>query len=236
MSALRYHLTRQLTQRAGALGAFTAVLLYVGVTAAQAQQPAATTATNIGRVDFDYPGAAKASVEVDLSRDMFGDLFGIGDAALAGVVEALTQSPQAKDGSEAIKQAAAQAGATRELVNIAKDAIHDVRVRVYEGLEQPVEESSSVVAHYDEKLKNAGWESTVRVQDGDDKVRISAIRADGAIKGLFIAAADGNDLVLVNVTCDLSPENAKKLTTAAVKSGLQAGLEKHLEHAMKHMK
>jgi hypothetical protein len=232
MSALQHLLAR----RAGATGAFVAVALYLGVAAAYAQDSSPTAAENLGRVDFDYPGAAKASVEVDLSRDMFGDLFGIGDAALAGVVEALTQSPQGQEGSEAIKQAAAQAAATRELVGIAKDAIHDIRVRIYEGLEQPSEEKDGVIAHYDEKLSQGGWESTVRIQDGDDKVRVSAVRANGAIKGLFIVAGDGNDLVLVNVTCDLSPENAKKLTTAAVKSGLQAGLEKHLEHALKHMK
>jgi hypothetical protein len=232
MSAFQHLLVR----RAGAIGAFTAVILYVGVVAAYAQDASPAAAENLGRVDFDYPGAAKASVEIDLSRDMFGDLFGIGDAALSGVIEALTQSPQAQEGSEAIKQAAAQAAATRELVGIAKDAIHDIRVRIYEGLQQPSDEKEGVIAYYDAKLSQGGWESTVRVQDGDDKVRVSAVRANGAIKGLFIVAADGNDLVLVNVTCDLSPENAKKLTTAAVKSGLQAGLEKHLEHALKHMK
>lgn len=232
MSAFKLSLVR----RAGAIGALAAAMLYVGVTTATAQESQPTAAENIGRVDFDYPGAAKASVEIDLSRDMFGDLFGIGDAALAGVVEALNQSPQAQEGSEAIKQAAAQAAASRELVSIAGEAIHDIRVRVYEGLQQPAEEKEGVIAHYDAKLNQGGWESTVRVQDGDDKVRVSAVRANGAIKGLFIVAADGNDLVLVNVTCDLSPENAKKLTTAAVKSGLQAGLDKHLEHALKHMK
>jgi hypothetical protein len=225
-----------LARRAGAIGALAAAMLYVGVTTAFAQESQRTAAENNGRVDFDYPGTAKASVEIDLSRDMFGDLFGIGDAALAGVVEALTQSPQAQEGSEAVKQAAAQAAATRELVGIAKDAIHDVRVRVYEGLQQPSEEKDGVIAHYDAQLSQSGWESTVRVQDGDDKVRVSTVRADGAIKGLFIVAANGNDLVLVNVTCDLSPENAKKLSTAAVKSGLQAGLEKHLEQALKQMK
>jgi hypothetical protein len=232
MSAFKLSLAR----RAGAIGALAAAMLYVGVTTAFAQESQPTAAENIGRVDFDYPGAAKASVEIDLSRDMFGDLFGIGDAALAGVVEALNQSPQAQEGSEAIKQAAAQAAASRELVSIASEAIHDVRVRVYEGLQQPSEDKDGVIAHYDAKLNHGGWESTVRVQDGDDKVRVSAVRANGAINGLFIVAADGNDLVLVNVTCDLSPENAKKLTSAAVKSGLQAGLDKHLEHALKHMK
>jgi hypothetical protein len=67
-------------------------------------------------------------------------------------------------------------------------------------------------------------------------VQVSAVRSDGSIKGLFIVASEGNNLVLVNVICDISPENAKQLSTAAVKAGLQAGLGKELEKAMKHVK
>ena len=67
-------------------------------------------------------------------------------------------------------------------------------------------------------------------------MQVSAVRSDGAIKGLFIIASESNNLVLVNVICDISPENAKRLSTAAVKAGLQAGLDKHLEEAIKHMK
>jgi hypothetical protein len=43
-------------------------------------------------------------------------------------------------------------------------------------------------------------------------------------------------LVLANVICDISPDNARQLTSAAVKAGLEAGLDKHLEEAMKHVK
>ena len=67
-------------------------------------------------------------------------------------------------------------------------------------------------------------------------MQVSAVRADGSIKGVFVIASESNKLVLVNVICDISPENAKRLTTAAVKAGLQAGLDKQLEEAMKHMK
>ena len=222
-------------RRAGALGAFAAVLLYVGVAAAYAQETTPQSAT-LGRIEFNHPGAAKKFVEIDLSQAMFGDLFGIGDAALAGVAEALSDSPQAKEGSQAIQQAAEKAAAARELVSIAKNVIGSVRVRAYEDLENLAEEKSSVIAHYDQQLQSGGWENAIRAQDGDKGVQVSAVRADGSIKGLFIVASEGNNLVLVNVICDISPENAKQLSTAAVKAGLQAGLGKELEKAMKHVK
>ena len=53
---------------------------------------------------------------------------------------------------------------------------------------------------------------------------------------MFVVASESDKLVLVNVICDVSPENAKRLTTAAVTAGLQAGLDKQLEEAMKHVK
>jgi hypothetical protein len=223
-------------RRAGTLGAFSAVLLYVGVAAAYAQETTSQSSATLGRIEFNHPGSAKKYVEVDLGPDMFGDLFGIGDAALAGVAQALGDSPQAKEGSEAIKMAAEKAAAAREFVDIAKHVIASVRVRAYDGLENPTEEKSSVSTYYDQQLQSGGWENLVRAQDGDKSVRVSAVRADGSIKGLFVIASERDKLVLVNVTCDISPENAKRLTTAAVTTGLQAGLDKQLEEAMKHVK
>lgn len=205
------------------------------VATAGAQRAAFAADAPTGHIEFDYPGAAKATVEVDLSRDTFGSLFGIGDGALAGVAEALSQSTQAQEGSETIRQAAQQAASAREVVAIAKDVIDAVRIRIYHGLESSSAGSTGVIAHYDEQLESGGWQSAVRVREGDKNVRISTVDDNGAIKGLFIVAAEGDDLVLVNVTCDISPENAKKLSAAAVKSGLAAGLEKKLERAMKHM-
>ena len=225
-----------LARRAGSIGAFAAVVVYVGVAAAYAQETTAPSAANLGRIEFNHPGTAKKSVEVDLSPDMFGDLFGIGDAALAGVAEALADSPQAKEGSQAIQMAAEKAAAAREFVAIAKSVVKSVRIRAYEDLANQAQEQTAVISHYDQQLQTGGWESAVRARDGDKSVQVSTVRADGAIKGLFIVASEGNNLVLVNVICDVSPENAKRLTTAAVKTGLQTGLDKHLEEAMKHMK
>ncbi|MGD9635896.1 MAG: DUF4252 domain-containing protein [Pirellulales bacterium] len=223
-------------RRAGTLGAFTAVLLYVGVAAATAQDLSTSSNSEIGRIEFDHAGTAKKSVEVNLSPDMFGDLFGIGDAALAGVADALSDSSQAKEGSQAVQLAAEKAAAAREFVAIAKSVVKSVRVRAYEDLANATEEQANVAAHYESQLKSGGWENAVKARDGDKTVQVAAVRSDGAIRGLFVVASEGNNLVLVNVTCDISPENAKRLTTAAVRAGLQAGLDKQLEEAMKHMK
>ena len=154
-------------RRAGALGAFAAVLLYVGVAAAYAEETTPQSSNTMGRIEFNHPGSAKKYVEFDLGPAMFGDLFGIGDAALAGVAQALGDSPQAKEGSEAIKMAAEKAAAAREFVDIAKNVIKSVRVRAYDGLENPTEEKSSVSSYYDQQLQTGGWENTLRAQDGD---------------------------------------------------------------------
>ena len=91
-------------------------MLYVGVASAHAQETTPPTSDNLGRIEFNHAGTAKKFVEVDLGPAMFGDLFGIGDAALAGVVDALSDSPQAKEGSQAIQMAAEKAAAAREFV------------------------------------------------------------------------------------------------------------------------
>lgn len=222
-------------RRAGALGACAAVLLYVGVATASAQE-SASTSNNIGRIEFDHSSSANKYVEIDLSPEMFGDLFGIGDAALAGVADALANSPQAKEGAAGVKMAAEKAQAAREFVSIAKSVVKSVRVRAYEGLTNAAEEQASIIAHYDSQLKSGGWENAVRAHDGNKTAQVSLVRADGAIKGVFVVASEGNNLALVNVVCDISPENVKRLTTAAVNAGLQAGIDKKLEEVVQHMK
>src|SRR5262245_28484271 len=61
--------------------ALMVALLIVGLVAsANGQDVTVKTGAAAGHIDFDHPGTAKASVEVDLNREMFGDLFGISDA------------------------------------------------------------------------------------------------------------------------------------------------------------
>lgn len=221
-------------RRAGSLGAFAAVLLYVGVASSQAQESSSRSTADIGRIEFTHSGTSDKFVEINLSPAMFGDLFGIGDGALAGIADALQNSSQVKEGSEAIKLAAEKTAAARELVGIVKDVVTSIRLRAYEGLENAKEEQVKLSEHYDEQLQSGGWENAIRAQEGEKYVQVAAVRDDGAIRGLFVIASEGNKLVLVNVVCDISPENAKKLTSAAVKSGLEAGLGKQIEEALQH--
>src|SRR5690348_520564 len=58
-----------------------------------------------GRLDFEAANLPEANVEVDLSQDMFHDLFGIGDAAIAGVAETLMKSTGATDGARGTRMA-----------------------------------------------------------------------------------------------------------------------------------
>ena len=43
----------------------------------------------------------------------------------------------------------------------------------------------------------------------DEVVRVAAIRDGGAVRGVFVMATDGGELVLANLVCDVSPENVR---------------------------
>jgi hypothetical protein len=183
----------------------------------------------IGRLNFAAVNLPEANVEVDLSQEMFRDIFGVGDAAIAGVVEALQKSPEKGETAEAIEMAAQQAEALRQIVQLAADVVQEVHVRVYGEGQDALEISKS----FDEQLRAGKWETLARVREKDAVVRVSAIRDGGALRGVFVLASEHGKLVLANVVCDVSPENAKKLTSAATKIGLENGLGKQIELKLK---
>jgi hypothetical protein len=225
MSRVRCFMAR----RAGSAGAFAAVVFYV-VTAAQAQEATAQRANASGRIDFEAADLPPATVEVDLSQGMFNDLFGIGDAAVAGVAEALRQSAE-RNGGEGTRMAAEQLAAARQLIELASNVVREVRVRVYGQM--PPEE---IASKFDAQLREGDWENVVRVRDDDASVRVSVLRGEGTIRGIFIVAGERDELVLANVVCDISPENVKKITAAAAEIGLENGLQQILEVQMREMK
>ena len=104
------HSTRGFMCRRG--GAVAAVLLMLGVATASALAAAP------GRVDFQDANLPPATVEVDLGQEMFGNLFGIGDAAIAGIAEALAEAAEMHDGAEGTEMAAEQLAAAREADDI----------------------------------------------------------------------------------------------------------------------
>jgi hypothetical protein len=215
-----------LLQRAGAIAALAGLLAYNS--AAQAQSARSTGATPIGRIDFKSANLPPANVELDLSQSMFGDLFGIGDAAIAGVAEALNQSANGVD-ADATKMAAEQLAAIRKIIGLSSKVIHEVRIRAYEKL------ADDLSSRFDGQLQDGNWEKIAVLRKGDENARVFVINREGSIRGIFVVAGGKGGQVLVNVVCDMSPENVKQLTSAATKIGLENGLRQELEQKFRKM-
>ncbi len=204
---------------------------------AHSQSWAADDSGTTGRIDFKSLKLPEATVEVDLSQDMFHDLFGIGDAAISGVAETLLKSTGNSDSAHSTKMAAEQLQAARQVVQLAGNVVHEVRVRVYDHFAKAGGDPQELFKAVSGQLEASKWETLVRVHDHDSIVRVAAIRGDGAIKGLFVIVNDHENVVLANVVCDVSQENVKKLTSTATKIGLDNGLAEQIAQQikMKHM-
>src|SRR5262245_13285624 len=124
-----------LLRRVSRCAAYAAVL-YFGVVAAYTQAFAAEAerANTPGRIDFNEAKLPAATVEVDLSEGMFGDLVGLGEAAISGAAETLRQSAGLGRGSEGTRIASEQLAAAQQLVQLAHGVVHEVRVRVYQNV------------------------------------------------------------------------------------------------------
>lgn len=211
-----------------------AAVLFCGLAAAQAQSLQSSERVQ-GRIDFDSAKLPAATVEVDLSQEMFRDLFGLGDAAVAGVAESLLASTNGEAGTQGTRLAAEQLAAARQIMQLAGDVVHEVRVRVYEDLPEDSGVPSELMADYESQLADGNWETVMRVRDGDENVNLALVRNDGAVRGAFVVIADGRDLVLSNIVCDASPDAVKKLASAATQIGLENGLREALEQKMREM-
>jgi hypothetical protein len=207
-------------RRSGAIAAVAGLLFYS--TIAQAKSPGAATSDNLGRIDFEQANLPPANIELDLSQAMFGDLFGIGDAAVAGVAETLMKSNKG-DHAEAMHLAADQLTAVRQIIGLAGKVVREVRVRAYEKMQEDLS------SRFDKQLRDGEWEKVVVLRKGDENARLFIIHRNDSIRGAFVMAGGHGGQVLVNVVCDISPENVKSLTSAATKIGLDNNLEQVLE-------
>jgi hypothetical protein len=223
-----------LVRRAGRVGALVAIV-FCGAAAALAQ-PESDRSAPVGRIDFSQAELPPATVEVDLSQGMFHDLFGIGDAAVAGVAETLLQSAEKSSGADGTRMAAEQLAAARQILQLAADVVREVRVRVYSDLPESGAKPEAITSRFDDQLRDGNWDNVVRVREDDANVRVSLLRDNGAVHGIFVIVAEDNAIVLANVVCDVSPENAKKLTTAAARIGLENGLGQVIEMKMREVK
>ena len=218
-------LSRFVLCRFGCPATAIALVLYSAI-AASAQAQEATKNAAIGRVDFEAANLPPAAVEVELGPGMISELLGLGEAAIAGVAETLIESPQ---GSETTKLAAEQLMAVQEIVQLASEVVQEVRVRVYTQAPVPTD------GHFANLLGTDQWQRVVRVHDGDERVQISLVRQDGAVRGIFVLGVDNNELVLVNVVCNISPDKVKLLTSKATQIGLDNGLQQVIESKLRHL-
>ena len=97
-----------------------------------------------GRLDFEAAKLPAANLEVDLSQDTFRSLFGISDAAIAGVAETLFKSGDGEEGKN--KQLTAeQLEAVRKIVELGGKFVREVRVRAYESLPEDTDDVDSLL-------------------------------------------------------------------------------------------
>ena len=211
-------------------GVALALVAAVALTGAQAQT--ALMGAPAGRIDFAAANLPPATVEIDLERGIFSDLFGLSDAAILGVIETLTQSERAAD-SEVTKMAAEKLASVRKVVATVKDVVQEVRVRIYEDFDEG--QVAGLAQRFQPQLEAAQWNNIFKVRDGEEAVHVSIQRKDGELLGLFVVANDGNEVVLVNVVCNVSPEKVKKLTSELTKIGIDNGLLEVLEHKLRHL-
>jgi len=207
-----------------------AAVMLCAISSANSQSPETSTSSGpVGRLDFAAANLPEANVEVDLSQDLFKDLFGIGDAAIAGAVESLIKAPSNDDSAHAMKMAAQQLEAARQIIQLAGNVVREVHVRAYESLPGGIENAHALYKPFDEQLRAGNWETLARVRKDDEAVRVAVIRSAGTVQGVFVVATDGDSLLLANIVCDVSPDNVKKLTAAATKIGLENGLAKEIQ-------
>jgi hypothetical protein len=177
-----------------------------------------------GRLDFEAAKLPAANLEMDLSQDTFRSLFGISDAAIAGVAESLFKSGDG-EADKSKRLSAEQLDAIRKIVELGGKFVREVRLRVYQGLPDETDDVQTLFKPFDAQLKNAKWETIVRFRDGEDMARVCVLHKDGALRGLFVTATDGDGVLLVNVVCDVSPDKVKPLTAAITKIGMSVDFQ-----------
>ncbi len=225
-----------------AAGLLAVVLSYaatLGVAWAQGADAAVEGLSQAGRVEFDHPGGGQPNVQVDLPAGLWSDVVGLGDAAVAGVVESLLQ-PRTSDGAPVaeVKLAADQLAGIRAIMSALQGAVGEVRVRVYEG-DEPDQTAFSAVAvadFYAKKLAQSKWAKIVQVREDDDAAIVFILHEGGAIHGVFVVASDGSDLALVNVLCDVSPDRVKQITRAATNIGMELGGEDAVREILRELR
>ncbi len=209
-----------------------------GATSVRAQSAAGSaSASDAGRVEFNHPGGGSPAVEIDLPAGLFGDVVGLGDAAIAGVAEGLLNAKTSDEQTKAgVKLATDQLAAIRSIIGAVKDALGDVHVRVYRGEDGgQTTDSRAVAEYYAQQLSGSAWNKIVSARDRDAMATVFLMRDNGAIRGVFVVASNGRELVLANVLCDVSPERVKQITHQATSMGIELGGEQAIKRMLQDL-
>lgn len=100
----------------------------------------------------------------------------------------------------------------------ALDGVTNLRVRVYEDIDAEIPDLMKFVNETTTKLEGDGWNSIVRVNDGDEQVRIYVKPgANATIAGITVMVTDGGgdggggEAVFINVAGVIQPENLGRI-------------------------
>jgi len=110
--------------------------------------------------------------------------------------------------------------------------VAEVHARGYQKLDESKPLRASMVDHYDQKLRDEGWEQIFTVQEDQQGAKIYITRESGAIRGVFVIGLDRRGLTLIRVTGDLAPEKLQRLVEQVTETAGHLGLLKQLEHNM----
>ena len=96
----------------------------------------------------------------------------------------------------------------------ALDGVTNLRVRVYEGIDAEIPDVMKFVNETTTKLEGDGWNSIVRVNDGDEQVRVYVKPgANATIAGITVMVTDGGgEAVFINVAGMIQPEQLGRIT------------------------
>ena len=100
----------------------------------------------------------------------------------------------------------------------ALDGVTNLRVRVYEDIDAEIPDVMKFVNETTTKLEGDGWNSIVRVNDGDEQVRVYVKPgANATIAGITVMVTDGGgdggggEAVFINVAGVIQPENLGRI-------------------------
>lgn len=106
----------------------------------------------------------------------------------------------------------------------ALSGVTNVRVRVYEGISDDIEDVLKFVDDTSTRLQDAGWSNVVRVREQGEHVRIfMQPGTDGTISGLTVMIADsgaGDEAVFINVAGKIQPAQLGRIAAAIGMGGM----------------